>query len=290
VLVAAVTVLGASCGTGSNASRDPDRVAVVAAENFYGDIVSQLGGSYVDVTSILSDPQADPHLYEPGTANAAAVADARLVIENGLGYDAFIDRLLAAAPSGDRKVVKVSDVLHISEAGANPHIWYDVPKVPAIAAAITDALIAVGPSHRAYFQGRLSAFDASLEPLDDAVAAIRSSFAGAPVAYTEPVPGYLLAAAGLTVRTPAAFAIAIEEGNEPPPSVVAAMEALCSGHQVRVLLYNNQASSPITDRVRQLAQIAGIPVVAMTETLPAGMTFQGWQLGQVMALATALAR
>jgi zinc/manganese transport system substrate-binding protein len=288
LVAVAVMAVAVACANDPSAEGVTDRVPVVAAENSYGDIASQLGGPHVSVTSILSDPQADPHLYEPGTANAAAVARARLVIENGLGYDAFVDRLISAAPSSDRRVVTIADVLHISGADANPHIWYDVPELPRVAGAIADALGSVDPSHRTYYQDRLKAFDASLKPLDDAVAAIRAAGAGTPVAYTEPVPGYLLAAAGLTVRTPEAFAVAIEEGNEPTPSAVAAMEALFTGHQVRVLVYNSQATSPITDRVRQLAQQAGIAVVPVTEMLPPGMTFQRWQLGQVRALATAL--
>ncbi len=291
VAAATLAVLLAACGGTQPAPGDGNaRVRVVAAENFYGDIVAQLGGPYVTVTSILSDPTADPHLFEPGTANAAAVAEARLVIDNGLGYDAFVDRLLSAAPSTTRTVLTVADALHITGAGANPHLWYDVPRMPEIAAAIADGLDAVDPSHRTYFEDRLSAFDASLGPLQQAVAGIRSKDGGAPVAYIEPVPGYLLQAAGLSVRTPPDFARAIEEGNEPTPQAVAAMEALLTGGQVRVLLYNSQATSPVTDRMRGLAEEHGIPVVPVTETLPTGTSFQRWQLAQVQALASALGR
>jgi len=261
---------------------------VVAAENFYGDIARQVGGRFVDVTSILSDPKTDPHLFEPGTANAAAVADARVVIDNGLGYDAFMDKLLSAAPNPDRRVVTIADVLGISGADANPHIWYDVPRVPQMATAIADALTAADPAHRNAFREGLARFVRSLEPLRTAVEDLRSSSAGTPVAYTEPVPGYLLQAAGLVVRTPPEFARAIEEGSDPSPQAVAAMEALLRNRQVRVLLYNSQATSPITDRMRQLADENGIPVVAVTETLPAGLSFQQWQLDQVRALAGAL--
>jgi zinc/manganese transport system substrate-binding protein len=261
---------------------------VVAAENFYGNIASQLGGTYVTVLSILSDPNADPHLFEPGTANAAAVADARIVIENGLGYDAFMDRLVSAAPTPQRRVVTMADVVHITGAGANPHIWYDVPRVPSMAKAIADALGAADPTHRDFYAARLAQFDASLQPLQDAVATLNARDAGAPVAYTEPVPGYLIQAAGLVVRTPDAFAKAIEEGNDPTPQAVAAMEGLITNRQVRVLLYNSQATSPITVRLRQLAQQHGVPIVAVTETLPPGKTFQSWQLGQVEALQRAL--
>ncbi|MDP9340796.1 MAG: zinc ABC transporter substrate-binding protein [Actinomycetota bacterium] len=287
VLAGVLLVAGclASCGGSSAAG---DRISVVAAENFYGDIAEQLGGPHVSVTSILSDPNADPHLFEPGTANAAAVADARVVIVNGLGYDAFMDRLLSASPNPDRRVVTIADVLHISGPGANPHIWYDVPRAPDMAKAIADALGAADPAHRSTFQDRLARFDRSLGPLRTAVDDLRSGSAGTPVAYTEPVPGYLLQAAGLVVRTPPDFARAIEEGNDPSPQAVAAMEALMRGRQVRVLLYNSQATSPITNRMRQLAGENGIPVVPVTETLPSGLSFQQWQLGQVRALGRAL--
>jgi zinc/manganese transport system substrate-binding protein len=286
--ILALTV-GAACGSSNpSSSSGSGRIAVVAAENFYGNLVAQLGGRFISVTSILSDPQADPHLFEPGTANAAAVAHARLVIDNGLGYDGFMDRLFAAAPSPDRRVVSVADVLGISGAGANPHIWYDVPRLPEIARAMADGLIAVDPAHRADYERRLSEFDASLKPLEDAVASLMANHAGEPVAYTEPVAGYLLQAAGLVVRTPEAFARAIEEGHDPSPQAVAAMEGLLGSGGVRVLIYNAQATSPITDRLREIAGAHGVPIVPVTETLPPGMSFQQWQLGQVQAIAGAL--
>jgi zinc/manganese transport system substrate-binding protein len=219
---------------------------------------------------------------------AGLVAQAGLVIENGLGYDAFIDRLVKAAPNADRRVVTISNALGITDPAANPHIWYDVPRLPQVAKAIADGLAAADANNRSFYEARLSAFDRSLKPLEDAVAALKSRFAGTPVAYTEPVPGYLLQATGLDVRTPEEFARSIEEGNEPTPQAVAAMEALFTQRLVRVLLYNSQATSPITERIRTLATQNGIPVVPVTETLPPRMTFQHWQLRQVQALTKAL--
>jgi zinc/manganese transport system substrate-binding protein len=290
--LAALTVLGAllgsACGGASAGTDSSGRLRVVAAENVYGDIVRQLGGSHVSVSSILTDPRADPHLFEPGTVAAGLVAQAGLVIENGLGYDAFIDRLVKAAPNADRRVVTISNALGITDPAANPHIWYDVPRLPQVAKAIADGLAAADANNRSFYEARLSAFDRSLKPLEDAVAALKSRFAGTPVAYTEPVPGYLLQATGLDVRTPEEFARSIEEGNEPTPQAVAAMEALFTQRLVRVLLYNSQATSPITERIRTLATQNGIPVVPVTETLPPRMTFQHWQLRQVQALTKAL--
>ena len=182
----------------------------------------------------------------------------------------------------------VADVLHVRGADANPHLWYDVPKVPDIARAISKALVAADPTHRAYFTHRLHRFESSLQPLQRAVARIRSRAAGAPVAYTEPVAGYLVEAAGLTVRTPEAFARAIEQGSDPSPQSVSSMEALITGHHAKVLLYNSQATSAITNRLRDLARSNGIPVVPVTETLPVGLSFQQWQLRQIGAIARAL--
>jgi zinc/manganese transport system substrate-binding protein len=287
VCVVAAAAIASACGS-ADSRGGSGRISVVAAENFYGDIAAQLGGPYVRATSILSDPNADPHLFEPGTANAAAVSQARLVIENGLGYDAFMERLLSASRSSSRIVLTIADAVGIGGADANPHIWYDLPRLPEMAKAIADGLIAADPAHRPFFQDRLSTFEASLEPLDDAVTGIKARHGGAPVAYTEPVSGYLLAAAGLIVRTPPEFARAIEEGNDPSPQAVAAMEGLLTESQVRVLLYNSQATSPITDRMRRLAQEHGIPIVPVTETLPKGQSFQQWQLSQIQALAGAL--
>ena len=186
-------------------------------------------------------------------------------------------------------VTKVADALGVSGADANPHLWYDVPRLPQIADAIAAALSTADPAHRAAYREGASAFVASLKPLDDAIASIRATFGGTAVAYTEPVPGYLLAAAGLVNRTPQEFSTAIEEGTDPTPQAVAETDALFTGRQVKVLLYNAQASSPITDQLRQLAQQNGIPVVPVTETLtPATDSFQAWQLGQVRALTRAL--
>ena len=261
---------------------------MVAAENVYGDIARQIGGGDVQVTSILNDPNADPHLYEPGTAAALAVARARLVVVNGVGYDAFMQRLLAAAPEPGRIVVTIASVLH-APAGANPHLWYDVPGLPAIAQAIAGGLIRAAPASAPTFRANLGTFLLSLRPLDRAVADLSRQFGGTGVAYTEPVPGYLLQAANLVNKAPEAFSKAIEDGIEPPPAAVAQMEALITTHSIRLLLYNSQATSPITQRVRQLALTNGVPVVGVTETLPPAQTFQQWQLEQVRSIADALA-
>lgn len=286
ILVSSLSAVLAACGGGSRSGALP----VVASTNVYGDIVSQIGGSHVAVTSILEDPNADPHLFEPGAANALAVAKARVVVQNGLGYDDFMKKLESAAPNSGRGVVVAAAVLGIRGAGANPHLWYDVPLLPKIAAAIAASLAKADPAHAPAYRKRLASFKASLAPLDRAVAAIRAKYAGVPVAYTEPVPGYLVTAAGLHNLAPASFTRLIMQGSEPAPSAVSAMMALTVHRRISVLLYNKQSVSPITARLQAAATKAGVAVVGVTETLPPGATFQGWQLGQVESLRRALAR
>jgi zinc/manganese transport system substrate-binding protein len=291
ILVCALAaVMLATAGCGGGGSKTGGALRVVAAENVYADIVSQIGGTHVDVTSILSDPNADPHLFEPGTKSALAVAQAKLVIQNGVGYDAFMARLEHASPAKARAVITIADVLGVHGADANPHLWYDVPKLPDIAAAIAAGLERQDPAHAAAYRRGLTRFDLNLAPLQHEVAAIRRSFAGRAVAYTEPVPGYLLAAAGLRNLAPEGFTRAIEDGTEPSPAAVSAMMTLATKHAIRVLLYNTQAVSPITTRIRAAARAAGVAIVGVSETLPSGETFQAWQLGQARALESALAR
>jgi len=276
-----------ACGS---STRTGGKVNVVAAENLYGNIASQIGGPHVAVTSLLTSPSADPHLFEPGTSTGLAVADAKVVLQNGLGYDAFMTRLENSSPSKSRSVVTMADVLGIQGKDANPHLWYDVPRLDRIASAISGAFLRADPPHAAAYRRGLKRFERSLAPLQREVAAIRTRFHGTPVAYTEPVPGYLVTAAGLRNLAPDSFTRPIEHGVEPSPSAVAAMNDLVAKRRIRVLLYNAQAVSPITAQLRDAAQKAGIPVVAMRETLPANLSFQQWQLAQARALAAALAR
>jgi zinc/manganese transport system substrate-binding protein len=287
VIVLAVVMLLSACGGSPTAKSKLD---VVAAENVYGDIAAQIGGSHVSVTSILTDPNADPHLFEPGTSSSLAVAKAKVVLQNGLGYDAFMTKLENSAPSSGRITVTIADVLGVHGKDANPHLWYDVPRLGRIAGAIANALERADPRHASAYRAGLARFTRSLGPLRRDVAKIRARFRSTAVAYTEPVPGYLVSAAGLRNLAPDSFTRSIENGTEPSPSDVAAMGALIARHRIRVLLYNSQALSPITARLRAGAKSADIPVVAVSETLPLGRTFQQWQLGQALALEAALSR
>jgi zinc/manganese transport system substrate-binding protein len=263
-------------------------VDVVAAENFWGNIAGQLGGKQVSVTSLITNPNADPHLFETNAADAAKLAQAAVVIENGAGYDDWMESLLNA-DSGHPKVVNAASVLHITGSDPNPHLWYDIPEVPKAAAAIEAALAKADPQASSVFRQNLQRFDASLSPLTAMLAKIKDQFANAPVAYTERVPGYALAAAHLSVKTPTGFARAIEDGEDPGPADTLAMQQLLTKHRVDVLLYNVQTVTPVTTQIRTLALKSGIPVVGVSETMPSSdHTYQQWQLSQLTALYRAL--
>jgi zinc/manganese transport system substrate-binding protein len=290
LLVVAAAGLAASiatAGTGAGAATTTT-IPVVAAENFWGNIAAQIGGSHVSVTSLISDPNADPHLFQTNALDAARLAQAQLVIENGAGYDTFM-RSLLSANGGSPRVVNAAAVLHVGGNNPNPHLWYDIQRVPTVAAAIEVALAKADPHDAPAFRANLAAFDASLTALESTLAAIRKTFDHAPVAYTERVPGYLLADAGLHVVTPPGFAQAVEDGMDPSAADTLAMERLLTHHDVDVLLYNVQTVTPVTTQIRALARKEGIPVVGVSETLPAGAsTYQQWQKAQLHALQSGL--
>ena len=287
VLTAAATAL-TGCGS-SGPPATPGVVRVVAGENFWGNIAAQIGGRHVRVTSILASPTADPHLYESDVANAVAVAEAGLVIENGAGYDDFLSQLLGATRHPGRVVLSVQNVLGATGPDMNPHFWYDIPRVPEVARAIEAALARLEPRDASAFAAGLAAFDASLHPIEAVIGQIRQRYPGAPVAYTERVPGYLLAAAGLRVLTPPGFAAAIEDGTDPSPDDTVVMDGLLTHHRVKVLLYNAQVVSAATQHVRALARQSRIPVVGVTETMPPSYrSYQAWQLAQAEAILRAL--
>jgi zinc/manganese transport system substrate-binding protein len=285
-LAAMSMVVAAGCSSGGTVPSG--KIDAVAGENFYGDLISRVGGNLVSVTSILSDPNVDPHTYESSTQNAQQVADATLVVENGLGYDAFVDNLLAATPNSSRKVINVQALLGLPD-GVNPHVWYDPATMPKVARAVADALESLQPASKSTFEANLQTYLDSFAPLTAKIAELKTRYPAIPVAYTEPVPGYLVAALGWQTLTPEGFAKAIEDGTDPAPSDVAAMQDLFTGHKVRVLLYNSQATSPVTESIETLAGQSGIPVVGVSETIPiVDESYVDWQLGQLNAIEAAL--
>jgi len=265
-------------------------IPVLGTENFYADLLAQIGGARVSATSLLNDPNADPHAFEASPSAAAAVADAKLVIVNGLGYDDFMQHLLGASPNGSRVVINVQQLLGLGS-DANAHVWYDPGTMPAVAAATEAALANLEPANATYFAAREQAYLASLAPLAAKIVELKAKFSGAPVAFTEPVAGDLAKAIGLQVLTPESFQRAIENGTDPAPADVAAERDLLTAKTVRALLFNSQVITPLTQQIHDLAVASGIPVVGVAETLPPQyQTYQEWQLAQMNELEAALAK
>lgn len=259
---------------------------IVAAENFYGDVAKQVGGSNVLVTSILTNPDQDPHLFEASASVARNLSAARLVIYNGIDYDPWVGKLLGAAKATDRKAIVVADLIG-KKSGDNPHIWYDPATMLALARALSEALTASDPAHGAEYARNLATFEQSLQPIQAKITALHARLAGTPVTATEPVFGYMFDALGMTVRN-APFQLAVMNNTEPSASDVAAFENDLKTHQVKLLVYNSQASDPVAARMEKLAKAAHVPVVGATETEPPGKTYQSWLLGELDAVDRAL--
>ncbi len=279
---------GAGNGSTSSATSTSSRVIkVVAAENFYGDIVKQLGGSHVDVTSILSDPNVDPHEYTSSVQTALKVSQADLVLENGLGYDDWMDKLLASSPDSNR-IVLVAGKIANHALPDNPHVWYGVDNMPAIAQAITGTLKKLDSTDAATFDGKLATFQQSLISLQQKIAEINLKYKGTPIALTETIYLYQTAPEGLNVLTPFAFMKANAEGTDPPADTVTMINNEINLKQARVLIYNIQTVTPITTNVQNAATKQHIPTVPVSETMPPGKTYQSWMLDQLNSLETAL--
>ena len=288
-LALTAAIIAVSTG-GAAAAPDTAAIAAVGAENQYADVIAQVGGEYVHTSSLLSNPSTDPHSFEASVTVAREVGDARLVVQNGLGYDSFMNTIESAAPSATRTVIDVQHLLQRPDSTPNPHLWYDPATMPKVADAIAQALSAIEPSHAAYFAARARAFTASLKSLDAAVASFKAAYAGTGVASTEPVADYLLAALGLDNKTPWTFQADVMNGVDPSPQNVAYQRALFAGHQVSVFVYNEQVTDALTDSFITLARQNHIPVVGVYETMPApGYDYQSWMQAEVRALRAAVA-
>jgi zinc/manganese transport system substrate-binding protein len=261
-------------------------IAVLAAENFYGDIAQQIGGPDVKVTSILSNPDQDPHLFEASPSVARDLSATRIVIYNGLEYDPWMGRLLSAVASSDRAAIDVGELVG-KRPGDNPHIWYDPNTMLALATRLAHGLSVADPAHQADYRQRLAEFRQSLQPIEAKIAALRARLAGTPVAATEPVFNYLLDAIGMQVHDQR-FQLAVMNGTEPGASDVVTFEKDLESHRVRMLVHNSQASDPTADRMVKLARTSHIPVVAVTETEPPGKDYQEWLSSELDAVDQAL--
>ena len=290
LLAAGLALLIAGCGGVAGASAGPGQILAVGAENEYANVIAQIGGKYVAVTAIESNPNVDPHTFEASPSVAQVVGAAGLIVQNGLGYDAYMNKIEAAQPSTTRKVIDVQKLLRLPDSTPNPHLWYAPGTMPAVARALTRDLSSLQPSHAAYFQANERRFDTSLHSWFTALRQLAGRYPHTPVAVTEPVGDYLLQAAGATIMTPFSLQADVMNGVDLAPQDVSLQRQLLSQHRVRALLYNQQVTDPVTQSFLATARRSGVPVVGVYETMPVpGYDYQSWMLAEVHALEQAIA-
>ena len=264
-------------------------INAIGVENEYADVISQIGGKYVKVQAIETDPNTDPHTFEASPKVAQQIAAAQLIVENGVGYDSWADKIMSASPRPNRKVIDVQKLLGLPDDTPNPHLWYDPKTMPAVAKAIADELSGLQPAQAAYFQANAEKFVASLEPWNAAIAAFKAKHDKTPIAVTEPVADYLLEAMGFDILTPFSLQTAIMNGTDPSPQDVTTQNDLFTGHKVKVFAYNQQVTDALTKSFLDASKKAGIPVVGVYETMPTpGYTYQSWMMAEVAALEKAV--
>jgi zinc/manganese transport system substrate-binding protein len=290
VVAAVAATVVAACSGGATAAANGGKIVAIGAENEYADVISQVGGKYVQSSAIMSNPNTDPHTFEASIAVAREVGSAQLVVQNGVGYDGFMNTIESAAAASGRTVIDVQQLLKLPDDTPNPHLWYDPATMPKVASAVASALAAIQPAHAAYFKANAAAFTASLKQLDAAIASFKSAYPGVQVAVTEPVADYLLTALGADNLTPWTFQADIMNGVDPSPQNVAVQRSLFTGHKVKVFLYNQQVTDALTESFITLAEQNHIPVVGVYETMPTpGYDYQTWMLTEVQDLRKAVA-
>lgn len=291
LLALAALLMMTGCGITTNARSSGGKLQVVAAENFWGSIAAQVGGDQVHVTSIIVNPNADPHDYEATPADARAIASASYVIFNGVGYDPWVRQVLDANPVSGRRELEIGKLLG-KQAGDNPHFWYNPDYVTRVANQITADLKQLDAAHAASFDQQNHQFlTTDLQQYHDLIGAIKQKYQGTPVGATESIFEYLASALGLNLITPPGFMKAISEGTEPTAADKATFDQQVTQKLIKVFVYNKQNATPDTDALKAKAQQEGIPLVAITETLdPGTASFQQWQSAQLQALERALAQ
>ena len=281
LLLAAAIALPAAASAASNSP-----IAIVAAERFYGEVAAAIGGDRVVVDNVAISPDADPHDFAPPPSVARAVADARVVIMNGLDYDHWMEHLLEASTGSERAVLDVATLVDAKQ-GGNPHLWYDPQAVPALATALAATLSEIDPAGAATYESRLKDYASSLDALNQKIATIRGPYAGTEVAASEPVFGLMAEALGLRM-VGEDFQHAVMNETEPSARAIAEVEDDLRSGRVKVFFYNSQVVDPMTERLLAVADKAGVPVVPVTESMPLGETYVGWMLDQLDATARAL--
>jgi zinc/manganese transport system substrate-binding protein len=290
IVIGGIALLGTShTAPASSAAQSSGVIQVVAAENFWGSIASQIGGSHVNVLSVVSDPNADPHEYESNASDARAVSSAAYVIENGVGYDSWMDKLLSAGGSNpNRKVLNVGQLVGKQE-GDNPHLWYNPAYVNQTAAQIEQDLIAIDPADANDYKANYATLQSNLAEYQNRISMIKQKYSGTKVAATEDIFAYLATAAGLDLISPPEFIEAVAEGNDPPADSVVEFENQLKAKEPTVLVYNEQTVTPLTENIKALAAQENIPVIGVTETIqPPDATFEEWMNAEIIDLQNAL--
>jgi len=294
-LAVAALALTSACSTAGTAGADTGSggsgrvVRVVAAENFWGSIAAQLGGSHAQVTSIITNPDTDPHSYEPTTADARTLTTAQLAVVNGIGYDGWADKLLATNADSGRTELNVGDLVGIKP-GGNPHRWYSPADVRQVIARMTADYKQLDPADAAYFDQRESVFESqTLAPYNQLIASIRATYAGTPIGASESIVTPLAEGLGLKMMTPESFLDAMSEGSDPTAADKSLIDQQIRDRQIKIYVYNTQNSTPDVTAQVQLARQEGIPVATVTETLsPAADTFEQWQVSELQGIQAAL--
>jgi zinc/manganese transport system substrate-binding protein len=288
VAAAALALALAACGP-SVAASAPGVVNAIGAENEYADVISQIGGDHVHVSSILNNPNTDPHSFESSPSVAREVSAAELIVQNGVGYDDFMNKIESATSGSSRHVIVAQHLLNLPDSTPNPHLWYDPRTMPVVAQAIATQLSNIQPKNAGYFESNLRNFDASLTPWFDTIASFRSKYGGTAVATTEPVADYLLQAMGAVNLTPFVFQADVMNGTDPTPQDISLENGFFSKHQVKIFCYNQQVVDPLTTSIRQKAEKSGVPVVGVYETMPVpGYHYQSWMLAETRAIQKAV--
>jgi zinc/manganese transport system substrate-binding protein len=292
VVAAGVALAVSACSSGpagSSSTTSAHKIVAVGAENEYTSVLQQVGGQYVQASAIMSNPNTDPHTFEASASVAREISSAQLVVQNGVGYDTFMDSIEKAVPDSGRKLINVQKLRGLPDSTPNPHLWYDPATMPAVANAVASDLAAIQPAHAAYFKANARTFVSSLGPWIQALGSFKEKYPDTPVAVTEPVADYLLQAAGADIKTPFEFQADIMNGTDPSAQDVALERSLFTGHKVKVFLYNRQVTDTLTESFISLAQANGIPVVGVYETMPTpGYTYQSWMLAETKALQQAV--
>ncbi|MFY9782816.1 MAG: zinc ABC transporter substrate-binding protein [Acidimicrobiales bacterium] len=291
VVVTLVALAPALSSSPASAGTKSGVINAIGTENEYANVLAQIGGKYVKVSSILNNPNTDPHTFEASPSVAEEVSGAELIVQNGVGYDGFMNDIENASPNSRRVVIVVQHVLDLPNDTPNPHLWYSPKTMPKVAAVIAKDLGKLEPTHMAYFEANVTTFDASLQPWLNAIAAFKAKHDGTPVAVTEPVADYLLQAMGAKILTPFVFQADIMNGVDPSPEDITLEEGLFTQHKVKVFCYNQQVVDALTASIKATAQSAHVPVVGVYETMPTPhYDYQTWMMAELNAIELAVLR